>query len=231
MKSKVDVPLTNNIESVALYSLEVDSNMLQAGLRRLRLQSRALKSPFSTIDYVATSIQSLPVITQPTIVNTQEWKKWPLFRILDENGEVLPDAIEPELTEELAVKMYGMMIRIQYLDDIMYNAQRQGRISFYMQASGEEAIHIGELMISLWQNFKYYLSLNLFATQALRLLSILVIWSLLNIVSKEFFFGVDLLCKKLPINASAMQLIREKDDKCLFIMAQKNLTIKPSLLL
>lgn len=39
--------------------------------------------------------------------------------------------------------MYQMMVRIQNLDDIFYNAQRQGRISFYMQANGEEAIHIG----------------------------------------------------------------------------------------
>jgi 2-oxoisovalerate dehydrogenase E1 component alpha subunit len=39
--------------------------------------------------------------------------------------------------------MYASMVRVQVLDDIMYHAQRQGRISFYMQATGEEATHIG----------------------------------------------------------------------------------------
>jgi len=29
------------------------------------------------------------------------------------------------------------------MDDVLLASQRQGRISFYMTASGEEAIHIG----------------------------------------------------------------------------------------
>ena len=35
------------------------------------------------------------------------------------------------------------MIRLRAMDYILLNAQRQGRISFYMTCSGEEAIHIG----------------------------------------------------------------------------------------
>ena len=31
------------------------------------------------------------------------------------------------------------MVRLQALDDVFYHAQRQGRMSFYMQAAGEEA--------------------------------------------------------------------------------------------
>lgn len=35
------------------------------------------------------------------------------------------------------------MLTITILDEILYNAQRQGRISFYMTSTGEEATHIG----------------------------------------------------------------------------------------
>jgi TPP-dependent pyruvate/acetoin dehydrogenase alpha subunit len=38
--------------------------------------------------------------------------------------------------------MYVCMNRLQSLDDVLYNAQRQGRISFYMQNSGEEGIQV-----------------------------------------------------------------------------------------
>jgi hypothetical protein len=86
----------------------------------------------------------LPVTTTLNITDTNEAEKIPVFRMLDPSGKVLVDQVDPAMNEELAHKMYQHMIRIHYLDDIMYNAQRQGRISFYMQASGEEAIHIGK---------------------------------------------------------------------------------------
>jgi len=35
------------------------------------------------------------------------------------------------------------MVRLQAMDTIFYNAQRQGRISFYMTSTGEEATHVG----------------------------------------------------------------------------------------
>jgi len=35
------------------------------------------------------------------------------------------------------------MVRNATMDDVLYNAQRQGRISFYMQAAGEEATMVG----------------------------------------------------------------------------------------
>lgn len=41
------------------------------------------------------------------------------------------------------LRAHRQMIRLRQLDDIMLNAQRQGRISFYMTCRGEEAIHMG----------------------------------------------------------------------------------------
>ena len=38
--------------------------------------------------------------------------------------------------------MYKDMITLQTMDTIFYEAQRQGRISFYLTSSGEEAISV-----------------------------------------------------------------------------------------
>jgi 2-oxoisovalerate dehydrogenase E1 component alpha subunit len=39
--------------------------------------------------------------------------------------------------------MYKAAVTLQAMDVIFYDAQRQGRISFYMQNTGEEAVQIG----------------------------------------------------------------------------------------
>lgn len=41
------------------------------------------------------------------------------------------------------LKMYQNMVTISIMDGILYQSQRQGRISFYMTNSGEEAVQIG----------------------------------------------------------------------------------------
>lgn len=38
--------------------------------------------------------------------------------------------------------MYSDMVTLQIMDTIFYEAQRQGRISFYLTSFGEEAINI-----------------------------------------------------------------------------------------
>lgn len=46
------------------------------------------------------------------------------------------------MDKETAVKMYKSMVTLQIMDNIFYEAQRQGRISFYLTSTGEEAINI-----------------------------------------------------------------------------------------
>ncbi|CAM9889669.1 unnamed protein product, partial [Hapterophycus canaliculatus] len=67
----------------------------------------------------------------------------PVYRVLDDDGSVRADAVEPDLSKEMALKIYGNMIRLEAMDDIFYNAQRQGRMSFYLQSAGEEALQMG----------------------------------------------------------------------------------------
>jgi len=41
------------------------------------------------------------------------------------------------------LKMYRNMVTLSLMDKILYESQRQGRISFYMTNTGEEAVQIG----------------------------------------------------------------------------------------
>ena len=48
-----------------------------------------------------------------------------------------------QLPQETVVKMYKCMTQLNTMDRILYESQRQGRISFYMTNYGEEGTHIG----------------------------------------------------------------------------------------
>ena len=67
----------------------------------------------------------------------------PTLRILQDDGSIYPGAKVPELDKATALKMYDSMQFIRILDERMLAAQRQGRISFYMQCLGEEAATVG----------------------------------------------------------------------------------------
>lgn len=43
----------------------------------------------------------------------------------------------------MVIKMYKCMTQLNTMDRILYESQRQGRISFYMTNYGEEGTHIG----------------------------------------------------------------------------------------
>ena len=76
------------------------------------------------------------------IINTKAAPIWPMYRILNPLG-IIEGFTDFEPDKDETIRMYTYMNKIQVLDDILYNTQRQGRISFYMQNSGEEATQIG----------------------------------------------------------------------------------------
>ncbi|KAI8920093.1 thiamine diphosphate-binding protein [Powellomyces hirtus] len=67
----------------------------------------------------------------------------PTYRVLDLEGNVIDTAQDPQLSKEVCLKMYKSMLTLNAMDLILYEAQRQGRISFYMTSYGEEATHMG----------------------------------------------------------------------------------------
>lgn len=67
----------------------------------------------------------------------------PTYRVVDQHGVVVDTSFEPDLSETEIVKLYTDMLYISIMDLIMFDAQRQGRLSFYMVSAGEEAVSVG----------------------------------------------------------------------------------------
>ncbi|PCI61697.1 MAG: 3-methyl-2-oxobutanoate dehydrogenase [Gammaproteobacteria bacterium] len=67
----------------------------------------------------------------------------PILKILQQDGSVYDGAELPKIDQELATKVYKTLAFHRVLDERMVAAQRQGRLSFYMTALGEEATTVG----------------------------------------------------------------------------------------
>lgn len=67
----------------------------------------------------------------------------PMYAIMDAEGKVINKKDEPEIPKDKARHMMQTMVSQNAIDKIMYEAQRQGRISFYMTAFGEEGAVVG----------------------------------------------------------------------------------------
>lgn len=65
------------------------------------------------------------------------------YRVVDQNGTVVDQSFQPDISDEAVVKLYKDMLYISIMDLIMFDAQRQGRLSFYMVSAGEEAVSVG----------------------------------------------------------------------------------------
>jgi 2-oxoisovalerate dehydrogenase E1 component alpha subunit len=64
-----------------------------------------------------------------------------LVRVLDEEHRAV-GPWDPKLDAETLSKMLRDMVTVRAFDDRMYRAQRQGKTSFYMKCTGEEAIAV-----------------------------------------------------------------------------------------
>lgn len=80
------------------------------------------------------------ITSQMTFISESNGSRVQCYRALDDDGRLFGDSVQ--VSEELGVKMYENMVTLQVMDTIFYEAQRQGRISFYLTTIGEEAINI-----------------------------------------------------------------------------------------
>jgi 2-oxoisovalerate dehydrogenase E1 component alpha subunit len=67
----------------------------------------------------------------------------PTYRVVDQDGTVVDESFSPDLGDEQVIKLYRDMLTVSIMDLVMFDAQRQGRVSFYMVSAGEEAICVG----------------------------------------------------------------------------------------
>mgnify|MGYP000707431042 CR=1 FL=1 len=69
----------------------------------------------------------------------------PTLSLLQADGSLTTGAKAPPLDQKLAEKLYRDMLYIRCLDERMVGAQRQGRLSFYLTCTGEEAAVAGTI--------------------------------------------------------------------------------------
>lgn len=80
----------------------------------------------------------------PSDVDPAEIRDLPytLIRVLDDNGQAV-GAWKPDLSPEELERALRAMMLTRAFDDRMVRMQRQGKTSFYMKCTGEEAVAVG----------------------------------------------------------------------------------------
>jgi len=76
-------------------------------------------------------------------VNADRYNGIPVYRVMDRSGRVIRASDEPKIADDTLIDMYKKMTLLNTMDKILYESQRQGRISFYMTNYGEEGTHMG----------------------------------------------------------------------------------------
>jgi 2-oxoisovalerate dehydrogenase E1 component alpha subunit len=100
--------------------------------------------PGDIVDYSHLEIPPAGAVVRPDQACPAS-ETWPLttqmIRVLDEDDKAV-GAWDPHLDPETLRRMLRMMALTRAFDDRMYRGQRQGKTSFYMKCTGEEAISI-----------------------------------------------------------------------------------------
>ena len=100
--------------------------------------------PGDTPDFSSLKIPAADAATRPdTNVAAAETSELTtaLVRVLGEDNKAV-GAWDPKLDPDTVLKMLRDMVTVRIFDDRMYRAQRQGKTSFYMKCTGEEAIAV-----------------------------------------------------------------------------------------
>ena len=100
--------------------------------------------PGDAVDFVdfdrgaAGSVARPPIDARPDAMRDHAYA---LVRVLDDQGRAI-GPWDPKLSPERLIAMLRHMALTRAYDDRMYRAQRQGKTSFYMKCTGEEATSI-----------------------------------------------------------------------------------------
>lgn len=104
--------------------------------------------PGDAPDFSYLSLSEAGAVTRPdsnTPARQIEFLAHELVRVLDDDGNSQGEWT-PDLTPAEKLEALRLMLLTRQFDDRMHRMQRQGKISFYMQSLGEEAISIGQGM-------------------------------------------------------------------------------------
>ncbi|KAH8294706.1 hypothetical protein KR018_001868 [Drosophila ironensis] len=94
-------------------------------------------------DYANFPGAKAPFVNKLKLNLPEDYAPIPIYRVMDQDGFIADESQDPQLSREVVEKMFRDMLLLNTMDKILYESQRQGRISFYMTSFGEEATHIG----------------------------------------------------------------------------------------
>ena len=104
--------------------------------------------PGDTADFSDISVPGVDAITRPGEDVTPHMMRdlsYGLVRVLDFDGQA-GGSWDPKLSTETKLFMLRTMMLVRAFDDRMFRAQRQGKTSFYMKSTGEEATSVATAM-------------------------------------------------------------------------------------
>ena len=102
--------------------------------------------PGETPDFSYIDLSAAGAVERPPVdsaVSDIEFLATDMVRVLDDEHEA-KGPWAPDLDPETLLMALETMVLTRALDDRMLRVQRQGKISFYMQALGEEAVSVGQ---------------------------------------------------------------------------------------
>ena len=73
-------------------------------------------------------------------------KEFPIYQIVNENGQLVKEDYKEQITEELVKTFYYHMTRIRMFDRKAISLQRQGRLGTYAPFEGQEASQAGSAL-------------------------------------------------------------------------------------
>ena len=101
--------------------------------------------PGDAVDFADFPVPIAGTQAKPDIgVNAREISgfAYEMVRVLDDEGRAV-GPWNPMLSPERLLEMLRQMVLVRVFDDRFFRAQRQGKTSFYMKSTGEEATSIG----------------------------------------------------------------------------------------
>ena len=103
-----------------------------------------LQGCYMTVKNIQESTESNKQISTPVFIDGSALSISSLS-LLQADGSLVKGAKAPKLSQKLAEKIYQDMVFTRTLDERMVAAQRQGRLSFYLTCTGEEASVAGTI--------------------------------------------------------------------------------------
>lgn len=112
--------------------------------KTIRASNRQLNSEASgSADQMSETHPNMNYVGKMEVVDPDITESIPVYQVLDTKGMVADPKQDPNLGKDTMVNIYKQMVQLTTMDKILYESQRQGRISFYMTCTGEEATHFG----------------------------------------------------------------------------------------